>query len=66
MRDIAIKVENLSKTFRIPHEKITTLRGAFVNAWKMKGYEEFKALDDVSFEVKKGNFLGLSVGVRKI
>ncbi len=30
-KEIAIKADNISKTFHIPHEKITTLRGAFVN-----------------------------------
>lgn len=58
-KEIAVKVENISKTFRIPHEKITSLRGAFVSAFKTKGYEKFKALDDVSFEVKKGEFFGI-------
>lgn len=58
-KEIAIKVENLSKTFKIPHEKITSLRGAFVNAFHSNGYEEFKALDDVSFEVRKGEFFGI-------
>jgi ABC-type polysaccharide/polyol phosphate transport system ATPase subunit len=55
----AIKVNGVSKTFRIPHEKISSLRGAFVSAFKSNGYEEFKALDDVSFEVKKGEFFGI-------
>jgi ABC-2 type transport system ATP-binding protein len=58
-KDIAIKVENISKTFRIPHEKISSLRGAFVNLFGNKGYEEFKALDNVSFKVKKGEFFGI-------
>jgi ABC-2 type transport system ATP-binding protein len=70
-KDLAIKVENarpaeyairvsgVSKTFRIPHEKISSLRGAFVNLFHANGYEEFKALDDVSFEVKKGEFFGI-------
>ncbi len=57
--DIAIKVENVSKTFKIPHEKISTIRGAFVSMFKRKTYEEFKALDGVSFEVKKGEFFGI-------
>lgn len=30
-KDIAISVNNVSKTFRIPHEKISSLRGAFVS-----------------------------------
>lgn len=58
-KEIAISVSGISKTFRIPHEKINSLRGAFVNAFKKNSYEEFKALDDVSFEVKKGEFFGI-------
>lgn len=57
--DIAISVKNVSKTFRIPHEKISSVRGAVVSAFKHKSFEEFKALDDVSFEVKKGEFFGI-------
>ncbi len=59
MSKIAISVSNVSKTFKIPKEKISTLRGAFVNALRNKGHEEFKALNDVSFEVKKGEFFGV-------
>jgi hypothetical protein len=29
--DYAIKVSGVSKTFRIPHEKISSLRGAFLD-----------------------------------
>lgn len=57
--DIVIKVENVSKTFKIPHEKISSLRGAFVGMFRKKTYEKFQALEDVSFEVKKGEFFGI-------
>lgn len=57
--EIAIEVQNISKTFRIPHEKISSLRGAAVNMFKRKSYEKFQALDNVSFEVKKGEFFGI-------
>lgn len=57
--EIAIEVQNISKTFRIPHEKISSLRGAAVNMFKRKSYEEFQALDDISFEVKRGEFFGI-------
>lgn len=57
--DIAISVQNISKTFKIPHEKISSLRGAFVNVFKKNTFEEFQALDNVSFEVKKGEFFGI-------
>ena len=53
--DIAISVKNVSKTFRIPHEKVSSLRGAFTQALKGKTtYEEFKALDDSHRETWRG------------
>jgi ABC-2 type transport system ATP-binding protein len=58
-KNIAIKVENVSKTFKIPHEKIRSLRGAFVNFFRSNSFEEFNALENVSFEVKKGEFFGI-------
>ncbi|HFC36271.1 MAG TPA: ABC transporter ATP-binding protein, partial [Candidatus Moranbacteria bacterium] len=58
-KEVAIKVENVSKTFRIPHEKIDSVRSAFVSALKQRTFEEFKALDNVSFEIKKGEFFGI-------
>lgn len=58
-QEVAIKVKNVSKEFKIPHEKITSMKGAFVNVLKKNTYEEFKALDNVSFEVKKGEFFGI-------
>lgn len=58
-KNIAIHVKNVSKTFRIPREKITSLRGAATSLFKDHSYEEFKALDGVSFDVKKGEFFGI-------
>ena len=56
---IAIEVKNVSKTFKIPHEAINTMRGAFVNILVKKKYETFKALDNINFSVKKGEFFGI-------
>lgn len=60
-REIAIKVENLSKTFQIPHEKQSSLKGSAVNLFKKgaRGYEIFHALEDINFEVKRGEFFGI-------
>ncbi len=59
-KGISISVKNVSKTFRIPHEKVASIRGAFTTAFNgERTFEEFKALDDVSFEVKKGEFFGI-------
>jgi lipopolysaccharide transport system ATP-binding protein len=56
----AIIVDNISKKFRIPHEKKTTVFQNIVGLVKRQfDYEEFWALKDVSFEVNKGEALGI-------
>lgn len=56
--DIAVKVSHVSKTFKLPHEKHTSLKSALIN-FRNRGYEIQQALKDVSFEVKKGEFFGI-------
>jgi ABC-2 type transport system ATP-binding protein len=56
--DVAIKVQHVSKVFKLPHEKKTSIKSLLIN-FKKRGYERQKALDDVSFEVKKGEFFGI-------
>jgi len=56
---IALEVKKVSKMFKVPHRKIDSMRGAFVNFFKKNYYEEFKALDNISFKAKKGEFLGI-------
>jgi lipopolysaccharide transport system ATP-binding protein len=56
----AISVNSVSKKFRIPHEKKVTLFQNIVGLVKRQySYEEFWALKDVSFEVKKGESFGI-------
>jgi lipopolysaccharide transport system ATP-binding protein len=56
----AIIVDNVSKKFRIPHEKKTTIFQNIVGLIKRQfDYEEFWALKDISFEVNKGEAFGI-------
>src|SRR3990167_5954702 len=56
----AIKVEKLSKIFKLPREKNSSIKSSIINFYKRKkGYELQKALNDVSFEVRKGEFFGI-------
>ncbi len=55
-----IKVDHLSKVFRIPHVRKKTLFHNLVSVARRRyEYEEFYALGDVSFEVPRGEFLGI-------
>ena len=58
--NIAIKVDHVDKTFKLPHEKNNSLKSSIVNFYKhKKGYERQQALRDVSFDIKKGEFFGI-------
>ncbi|HEX7368634.1 MAG TPA: ABC transporter ATP-binding protein, partial [Candidatus Saccharimonadales bacterium] len=58
--DVAIRVEHVSKDFKLPHEKNSSIKSAVVNFWRRKrGYEIQHTLKDISFEVKKGEFFGI-------
>lgn len=58
--DIAIKVKNIHKMFKIPLETGKNLKQRIVNfSTHRKGYREFTPLNGVSFEVKKGEFFGI-------
>jgi lipopolysaccharide transport system ATP-binding protein len=55
----AIKVIGISKSFRIPQEKRNTIREHVTGFRKKMVYETFSALEDVSFEVKRGEFFSI-------
>lgn len=58
--EIAIKVTNLHKSFQLPTERATGLKQAIFNWLKgVKGYTEQKVLNGISFEIKKGEFVGI-------
>lgn len=62
MSEVAIRVEDVSKDFKLTHEKGATLKSLFVNLLKGKKnrtIETQHALKNVSFEIKKGEFFGI-------
>ncbi|MFV8213817.1 ABC transporter ATP-binding protein, partial [Streptococcus pluranimalium] len=59
-KEIAVKIEHVSKYFKLPTESTYSLRTAFVNRFKgIKGYKEQHVLKDINFEVNKGDFFGI-------
>jgi ABC-type polysaccharide/polyol phosphate transport system ATPase subunit len=55
---LAIQVADVSKRFRIYHQRFVTLKQAVLQR-RRGNYEEFWALRDVSFEVPAGSTLGV-------
>lgn len=59
-KEIAIKVENVCMTFRIVNNKTKSVKNYLIQRAKNKiSYKEFKALEDINFEVYKGEVVGL-------
>ena len=60
MGDIAVKVDHVSMRFNLSKEKVDNVKEYFVKRLKNKlEYDEFWALKDVSFEVKRGDSVAL-------
>ena len=58
--DVAISVKNLYKSFNLPTEQSFGLKQAIFNRLRgIKGYKEQKVLNDINFEIKKGEFVGI-------
>src|SRR3990167_2792416 len=57
---VAVRVEKVSKVFRLPHEKHSSLKSSFINFRpRQRTFELQQALKDVSFEIKEGEFFGV-------
>src|SRR5215469_9819731 len=62
--DLALSVRGLSKEYRIAHmaqhSRVTEAAfAALKSVFNRQEFETFKALDDVSFDVKKGDVVGV-------
>lgn len=55
----AIVVEHVSKTFRLPHRRYSTLKERVLHPFRSSEYDELHAVKDVSFAVREGEFYGI-------
>ena len=60
---IAISVKNVSKNFKLPHQKTSSIKDVFVRPLQALGgsraVEVQHALNDISFDIKEGEFFGI-------
>lgn len=58
--EVVIKVEKLSKSFKLPIDRSNSLKSSIFNkVHGVKGYKKQQVLKDINFEVKRGEFLGI-------
>jgi ABC-type polysaccharide/polyol phosphate transport system ATPase subunit len=57
--DVDIRLAHVSKTFRLPHERKTSLKEYFLHPFHRSTFDNQKALSDVTFEVPAGEFFGI-------
>jgi ABC-type polysaccharide/polyol phosphate transport system ATPase subunit len=55
----AISVENVSKTFRLPHQQYSTLKERALHPFRSTDYDELHAVKDISLEIANGEFFGI-------
>jgi ABC-2 type transport system ATP-binding protein len=56
---LAIRVSDLHKSFRIPTQRVDSLKERAVHPFAARDYRELHALDGVSFEIRQGEFFGI-------
>ncbi len=59
-KDTVILIDRVNKSFKLPHEKKTSIKSIFVNIFNLKRtFEKQTVLKDISVEIKKGEFFGI-------
>jgi ABC-type polysaccharide/polyol phosphate transport system ATPase subunit len=56
---VAVSIEGVSKTFRLPHQQYSTLKERALHPFRSTTYDELHAVQDVSLEVAQGEFFGI-------
>ena len=60
MEEISVNVKHVSKKFRLYHEKRTSIYESITGYFsRKKHYETLQALDDITFDVRKGEMFGI-------
>ncbi|HET8821484.1 MAG TPA: ABC transporter ATP-binding protein [Thermoleophilaceae bacterium] len=55
----AVAVDGAGKTFRLPHQRYSTLKERALHPFASRTFDELHALEDVTFEVPEGEFFGI-------
>lgn len=56
---VAVEISGINKSFRVPHEKVSSLKGHATRMFKRVPVTNYKALNDINCTVKKGEFFSI-------
>jgi ABC-2 type transport system ATP-binding protein len=56
---VVVEVRGVDKTFRIPENRIGSIKERAVHPFRRNPYRELRALNDISFDVHQGEFFGI-------
>ena len=56
----AIAADTVSKTFRIPDQRVHTLKERVLHPRRRATMQSFRVLNDISFDVRRGEFFGIA------
>jgi ABC-type polysaccharide/polyol phosphate transport system ATPase subunit len=56
---VAIAVESLSKTFRLPQQRYSTFKERALHPFRARLFDELHALKTVDLEIRRGEFFGI-------
>ncbi|MEI7604224.1 MAG: ABC transporter ATP-binding protein [bacterium] len=58
-KEIAVEVNEVSKSFKLPHDRKMRLKDYFLRPFSKTQYTKFHALKHINFKIKKGEFIGI-------
>lgn len=60
VRPVAVAVQGVCKEFRVPEERMQTLKERALHPLRRAKYNTFQSLREIAFEVRKGEFFGIA------
>jgi ABC-type polysaccharide/polyol phosphate transport system ATPase subunit len=58
-RPPAVRIERLSKSFKLPHQRYSTLKERMLHPFRSTTFDVLEAVKDVSVEIGEGEFFGI-------
>jgi ABC-type polysaccharide/polyol phosphate transport system ATPase subunit len=55
----SVTLQNVSKAFKLPHERYHTLKERALHPFRQRSFDVLQAVDDITLEIAEGEFFGI-------